>query len=705
LEAVPGCVEFYARWDADNNGYYDLFVAGRGTYGQKLFMGGEWGYDLDHTITFLDCQQYGDAGGIDMADLDMDGYAEAIHSGGWDAPNAYLYWGTSSGPDPSSPTLLPMPTPHHRCHETVFTYDLDKDGYLDLTVSGGPSPNYTRIFWGEETFSYSAYTDLPYNIGAQHNLEMADLDHDGWVDAIIPIYGSHYAAIVHFSEGRSYTIDSLDLLPLSGGLHGTSIADFNEDEWLDIVFTGWSSVNQAIIFWGGADGYSEANTLVLQTGTCYGGSSCMDMNFDGRIDLIFHRNGGSSTFPKLYTNLGEDPYFMESSHPDTCRDLGNIPVNGTGGFTADFNYDGYLDIFLNAHSSGNPWSTQSPILWGPDYTTATFLDHDGYDHHGVFREAGNVYDRSFSAWYYSSVFDCGKYYNKAKNAKLTYIGYEPSNSYIDFSLRSGPDSIPDESWTDWDKVSNGYGDPDALRWRYVQYRAEFNYAKPSYLPWLEQVKLLFYLIEFDLILWPDSLKATPASDYVDYFTKLFYLGDERDSFHMTLRAVHNPDWRIELWDTAYVDTIPWYIKLDAIQPQGDDTAFYVRVYVPEDAQVGDSNVTVIYTKTRRCSHDMQDSVILITKVAAGGVYEGRIERPAALTVNSISNRGIVNFVLPAGEHAHLVVYDPTGRRVYAREVEGSGSVQWSDAATPAGLYFVRLESTQGIISRKIVLTR
>ena len=354
-----------------------------------------------------------------MADLDMDGYAEAIHSGGWNSPNSYLYWGTASGPDPNNPTELPMRSPPY-CHETAFVYDIDKDGYLDITICGGsgdPNRNYTRIFWGEASFSYTNYTELPNGIGCQHNLEMADLDHDGWVDIVIANYGTNNASIVHFADNRQYTIETLSLSQLGGrSHHGTTLADFNSDEWLDIVFTGYSNINKALIFWGSEEGYSTSNTTLLNPGTCYGGSSSMDLDYDGDLDLIFHRNGNSSTYPKVYLNFEEEPYFKDSNHPDTCRNLRNIPVNGTGGFTADFNFDGYLDICLNAHQSGIPFSGQSPILWGPDYTSATYLDHDGFDHHGVFREPGNVYDRTFSAWYYSSVFDCGQHYNSAKNA-------------------------------------------------------------------------------------------------------------------------------------------------------------------------------------------------------------------------------------------------------------------------------------------------
>lgn len=707
-ESVEGCVEFYARWDADNNGYYDLFVAGRQSYGQKLFMGDESGYSIANTITFTDFQPYGGdaSGGIDMADLNLDGYAEAIHSGGWYSPWACLYWGTESGPSPLNPTKLPMRTNYGNCHETAFVYDIDKDGYLDITICGGtgtPSQNYTRIFWGNSSFAYGDFTELPSGIGSQHNLEMADLDHDGWVDIVISNYGTYTASIVHFADFREYTIETLDLTPLGGtSNHGTTLADFNKDEWLDIVFTGYSNISNALIYWGSSDGYDFDSTTLLHPGTCYGGSSSMDLNSDGRLDIIFHRNGGSSTYPVVYYNTGIAPYFWESD--STMENLGNIPVNGTGGFTADFDFDGTLDIFLNAHQSGNPWGNQSPILWGPYYTTATYLEHDGFDHHGVFREAGNVYDRSFTAWYFSNVFNTDPY-DFTKNGKFSYVGYEPQGTYITFSTRSGPDSVINSSWTKWYKVENGYANPNSLTYKYVQYRAEFHYSRPCWLPWLERVDIKFYPLDFQLKLYPDSLKTVGKGEYVEYPLILFYKGDENDSFYLDLRSPpFKEDWRIELWDTAHIDTIPWNIKLREVIPQGIDTPFFARIYPAEDAQIGDTNVTLIYTQTRRCSKTMHDSVILYTVVKDVGTYESWIEQPFSFEVPSIGREGWVRFSLPTGEAAKLSVFDASGRRIYANEVSGIGTVKWSEVSMPSGLYFVRLERAQGPIVRKVVLT-
>ena len=149
------------------------------------------------------------------------------------------------------------------------------------------------------------------------------------------------------------------------------------------------------------------------------------------------------------------------------------------------------------------------------------------------------------------------------------------------------------------KVKNGYANPNSLKWRYVQYRAEFQYPKPADLPWLERIHFKFYPIDFELDFDIDSTKYVSTDSYVDFPLNLYYLGDERDSFHMTLRPTTKEGWRVELWDTAYIDTIDWHIKLDAVQPQGDDSSFIARIHAPTDAAHNDTNVTILYTKTKQ----------------------------------------------------------------------------------------------------------
>ncbi|MBN2379919.1 VCBS repeat-containing protein [candidate division WOR-3 bacterium] len=714
LEAVEGCVEFFARFDIDNNGYYDV-LASDGTRGYlRLYKGSASGFNASDSIYY---PIPGEGGGCDLADLSLDGWGELIHSG-YSARRVTIYWNDgSNGPNPDDSTTLTCPG--NADPETVYVYDLDKDTYLDI-IAADAGTGRIIVFWGFPTgnparpvgYSSASVTSFTQG-GGEHNIEIGDINKDGWGDIVAGADNTSQNIHLYYWGENRMPDQVVNLLGAGGSNHGVSMADLNGDEWLDLIFTlsyAGGGQNAIVYFYDPeTEGYPPSSSVLLTPGSCYGGSAVWDWGNkkgvpgpDGLLDIIFFRADPNNRRPPVvYYNQGVDPYFWESD--STIDDLGNSDIVCSGGFMADFNYDGFWDIYLNAYRG----HSASYILYGPNYLIE---EADSVpvneDHHGVFREPGNIYTREYTAWYDSDVFDCGKYYNFTKNGKVKYIAHTPGMSSMEFYTRSGPDSVITNRWTRWDKVVNGYANPNSLRWRYVQYRAEFRYPKPADLPWLEYVNFKFYPLDFTLLLYPDSLKTVSQGEYVEYPLILFYKGDEDDSFYLDLRTPpFSEGWRAELWDTAHIDTIPWNIKLREVIPQGIDTPFIARIYPSADAQVGDTNVTLIYTRTRYCSQDMDDSVILYTVVKPGGVYETWVDQPLSLEASTIANQGWVRFSLPTGETAQLSVFDATGRRVFAREVRGIGNVKWPSADLPRGLYFVRLELDQGALVRKVVLTR
>lgn len=716
LETVPGCVEFFARFDVNNDGYYDVLASDEGgtTRYLRLYKGSASGFNPSDSIYY---RISSGGGGCDLADLSLDGFAELIHSG-YSARRITIYWNDGiNGPNPNDTTVLTPP--NNGDPETVYIYDLDKDTYLDV-LAADASSHQLIVFWGFPTgnpsrpVGYSSAIVSSFNQGGgEHNIEVGDINKDGWGDIIAG--GDNTSQYNHIYFWGPYRTPSArwDILGAGGSNHGTSMADLNNDGWLDIVFTlsyaGGGQKARVYFYDPESESYPSTKTILLTPGSCYGGSAVWDWGDtkgnpfpDGNLDIIFFRADPNNRRPPVvYYNQGEEPYFWDSD--STTKNLGNSNIVCSGGFVADFNYDGWWDIYLNAYVNHKA----SYILYGPDYR---MQDADSVpvnaDHHGVFREPGNIYNRNYTAWYDSDIFDCGEYYDGAKNVEVTYVAKKPGTSSMEFYMRSGPDSVISSGWTDWSKVENGQCDPQALRWRYVQYRAEFCYPKPAYLPWLEYVKFAFRPLDFKLKLWPDSIKTISASNYTDYYLQLYYRGDEHDSFHLSVREdIMKPGWRVEYWDTAYTDTIPRYIKMKPIIPNGDDTAFYARIYAPADAQVGDSNITLIRVKTRYCSREMRDSVMLISKVVAPGVIDSRLVRPEVLTVESFSSKGLLSYALSPDEKGTIHVFDASGRLLYERDVTGSGTLEWSNPSTPSGLYFVRLERPSGIVVKKAVLTK
>jgi len=473
LDADSGCVEFFSRFDVDNNGFYDLACSDDSGPYLRVYLGSSSGY----TPTYRLMYPIRSGGNIDLADLNLDGYAELIHSG-WRSSRLVIYWGTSGGPSPYDTTSLS----YTGQGEDVCVYDLDKDGFLDIIL--GSSSGDLYIFWGD-AFGYSSsrrtIVTLGYAIG--HNIEVADYDRDGWGDLALSSWTYDQNPIVYWGPGRQ----PRRIVWLPGrwnNSHALTTADLDQNGWLDLVYTGYDTVVTSYIYWGTRYGFSSGNRTEIHPGQCYGGSAAVDWNHDGRLDIVYLRGNwtdGGMWKPRVYFNTGLPPYFDDSSYAV----LGTDTLNASGGFIADFNFDGELDIFVNNMVSND----SSYVLWGPDYNVGTGLPVNS-DHHGVFREPGNVYDRSPTASYYSSVYDAGANQH-VTSASASWVAFEPPGARVTLAYRSGDTPLPDESeaWTQFfDVGGNGQPIPDsALGRRYLQYRITFRYARPCYLPDVERV--------------------------------------------------------------------------------------------------------------------------------------------------------------------------------------------------------------------------
>lgn len=461
-----GCVEFSARFDVNNDGLFDLCCVDRGGY-LRLYLGCN-----PHDSIYFPINNEG--GNCDLADLNLDGYAELIHSG-YLTGNCYIYWGSSSGPSPYNPTLLP-----NNNGEAVYVVDIDKDGFLDIILSS-ESNNFIYIYWGSATgYNQTNFTRIDVGNKTAHNIEVADFDKDGWNDIALVHHYSNYISIVYWRRDREFR--EIKRVPfLSNDPHGLSVADLNKDGWLDLILTGYVNITSSYIYWGSDSGFSSFNRTIVNPGQCYGGSAIYDFNNDGWLDILYFRGTWNHTYkPKIYYNLTVSPYFSDSQ----SIEIGNLALFASGGFVADFNFDGNIDIFINNDVSNN----YSYILLGPDFVNIISFPVNR-DHHGVFREIGNIYDRSFTATYISSIFDVQQ---SATNGGVSWIPYEPPGSEVRIYVRGGNIVGSDTIWTDWELVTNNHQLPPwILRRRLYQYKAEFIYTKPCNLPWLERIQFIF----------------------------------------------------------------------------------------------------------------------------------------------------------------------------------------------------------------------
>lgn len=321
-----GSVEFAGRFDLNNDDYLDIL-------GNTWIMwGSDQGYSSSKTTVY---PTSGTSGGCDAADVDTDGYPEYITTemGGI----TRVFWGGAQGPSPNSPLQLSVSNYNN---EGVFAADFNKDGYLDLLASIDDS--YAAIFWGSaDGYSTSNRTSLPcYKTG--YNPEAADLNKDGWLDVIVvsgegPNNYIYWGGPGGFDESSFTQITYVDM-----GQHGVSIADLDYDGWLDIVYShNCYGVNDAYVLWGDANVYRPGEfrdlswTLPLPD-RAFGGSSIADLNENGYLDIVFFGNDGVP--PRIF--WGD----FDGLSPSRYTDLSVTFGVGTGGMVADYTGDGHIDI-------------------------------------------------------------------------------------------------------------------------------------------------------------------------------------------------------------------------------------------------------------------------------------------------------------------------------------------------------------------------
>jgi hypothetical protein len=470
-----GTIEFAPCFDANGDGYIDIVTCDIGGPYVTLYWGSDTGYSTGHCTKFPSTG----AGDCEFADLNQDSYPDFIITHANSDSRIAVYWGTAGGFSPAN--VFNLWNDPYVPNEVCYAADLDKDGYLDIVTGAYYDLNLGAIFWGSASgYSPSNLTILPTVYGA-HNAEVADLNKDTWLDIVfVNDYG--YQNYIYWGSASGYSTSSVAVLPAPSGVpHGASVADLDGNGFLDLVFTAVYG-SQTYLYYGGPGGYQSYQ--VLNTNSTYGGSAVCDMDGDSYLDIVFFRGWPSPLKPIIY-------WGSSTGYSDMNRtEIGQV-LCGDGGFVADLNDDGHFDILVNSRS------TYSMIFWGPDYSTCMNLPVNS-DHHALFREIGNTYDRGYYEEYVSSVFDAGTVVDWGT---IEWDAVLPSGTSVECCIRTGNTPHLDDAWLDWTPVTCGAAIHDAFKARYFQYKLRLVYTNPCYLPRVEEVRVTY-----------GSTEAAAASD-------------------------------------------------------------------------------------------------------------------------------------------------------------------------------------------------
>lgn len=128
-----------------------------------------------------------------------------------------------------------------------------------------------------------------------------------------------------------------------------SWGDYNNDHYPDLFVTNYDANQPNSLFTNNGNGtFSKVTTGSIATELASSlAATWGDYNNDGYLDLFVANNLGYQNF--LYTNNGDGSFTKNTSQPFSTDD-----AYGHGSLWADFNNDGYLDLFISDYMPTKP---------------------------------------------------------------------------------------------------------------------------------------------------------------------------------------------------------------------------------------------------------------------------------------------------------------------------------------------------------------
>ncbi len=353
--------------------------------------------------------------GTAQADLDDDGWVDLVSAEAryaLDRPvtlnGVYVWFGGAGGYEPRRRAILSVEDPEMG----AVTADLNRDGYLDLVIGAAEQAadgrrGYVILYGGAAGFSPGRRDVIPIG-GLGFPPVVADWNRDGYLD----LAGGSAKQGLHvvYGSAEGFRVQHQRLIA-KGRVPYLEAADLDSDGWLDLV----APVNdyprnkegEIRIYYGSGDGFRLREGRALRHMSALD-PSVADFDRDGFLDL-FVPNYSSNTARSIPCFL----YWGSASGFDPERRLDLPGDSGTASLAADFDGDGWTDIFLLNHKRdgsvdrpGDPiqHTTPSVLYWnGPDgfsLQDRTWLPTVG-PHGQMIRDPGNIYTRELAETYVS----------------------------------------------------------------------------------------------------------------------------------------------------------------------------------------------------------------------------------------------------------------------------------------------------------------
>lgn len=228
---------------------------------------------------------------------------------------------------------------------SVATNDFNNDGRLDIVVANYRANNIC-IFLGHgdgqfflhRTYSTDAYS-RPYSLIA------GDLNNDGRSDIAVCNSGTDNLGIFYGYGDGQFSSQETYVTGNNSNPQGIAVGDFNNDSRLDIAVANHGADNVGIFLGHGNGTLLPQNTIFTGINSCPKTVVIVDLNRDGRLDIVVANYDAN--------NLG---VFLGYGNGSFSSQMTYFTGNNSGSFSlviGDFNNDEQLDIGFTMQKISN----------------------------------------------------------------------------------------------------------------------------------------------------------------------------------------------------------------------------------------------------------------------------------------------------------------------------------------------------------------
>lgn len=252
----------------------------------------------------------------------------------------------------------------------MATGDVNGDGAVDYVVANLSTAQSTKLYIndGNGNFTDMSSTLLPSALSGG-SVVMGDIDRDGDVDIIIGTQNTSMRLQVFLNDGKGKFTDntskSISSQPTEL-FYDMKLGDVDFDRDLDLACAAASGTSSRLFLNDGKGNFTDATGKTFPTvGAGHWGVEFVDLGRDVDMDIVLHSAG--SVPPKILINTDFKGTFQDQS--STWLPSGFTTANGRKVVGADFNGDGYNDLFF-----GNYTGQNQLLLFDPTSSSVRFKD-------------------------------------------------------------------------------------------------------------------------------------------------------------------------------------------------------------------------------------------------------------------------------------------------------------------------------------------